>query len=154
MTTWIVLLRGINVGGNNRLAMSDLRELVSTLGHTEVSTYIQSGNIVMKSPRSDRQALAAEICDGIASSFGLAVSAVLRTPQELRSALAANPFTEAQDGTRVLIMFLSGAPSEDAIALLERDRFHPDRFEVVGSELYGHYPDATRSPTCASCSTR
>ena len=141
MTTWIVLLRGINVGGNNRLAMSDLRELVATLGHTVVSTYIQSGNIVMKSPRADREALAAEICEGIESSFGLVVSAVLRTPQELGAALAANPFTDAQDGTRVLIMFLSAAPSEDAIALLERDRFHPDQFEVVGSELYGHYPD-------------
>lgn len=141
MTTWIVLLRGINVGGANRLAMADLRELVATLGHTEVSTYIQSGNIVLKSSQSDRQALATEICDGIASSFGLVVSAVLRTQPELRAALAANPFTDAQDGTRVLITFLSEVPPDGAIALLEPGRFQPDRFELVGSELYCHYPD-------------
>ncbi|MGZ7011012.1 MAG: DUF1697 domain-containing protein, partial [Ilumatobacteraceae bacterium] len=56
MATWIVLLRGINVGGANRLGMADLRALVGSLGHTSVSTYIQSGNIVLTSARSDRAA--------------------------------------------------------------------------------------------------
>jgi uncharacterized protein (DUF1697 family) len=140
VTTWIVLLRGINVGGNNRLAMSDLRELVTTLGHTDVSTLIQSGNVVMTSPRSDRSTMASEICAGIATSFGPKVSAVLRTPDELRAALANNPFT-TDDGTRVLITFLSDEPSPTDVAVLEGDRFLPDRFEVVGSELYGYYPN-------------
>jgi uncharacterized protein (DUF1697 family) len=141
MTTWIVLLRGVNVGGANRVAMADLRELVATLGHTGVSTYIQSGNIVMTSSRSDRAVMAGEICAGIEASFGPKVSAVLRTPDELRVALAANPFTIAEDGTRVLITFLSDSPSPGDVALLERDRFLPDQFEVVGSELYGYYPN-------------
>jgi uncharacterized protein (DUF1697 family) len=140
MATWIVLLRGVNVGGKNKVAMSGLRELVTTLGHTEVSTYIQSGNIVMTSPRSDRSAVAAEICAGIEKTFGPKVFAVLRQRDELSAALAANPFT-TDDGTRVLITFLSDAPSPDDIALLERDRFLPDQFEVVGSELYGYYPN-------------
>jgi uncharacterized protein (DUF1697 family) len=140
MATWIVLLRGVNVGGANRLAMSDLRNLVATLGHTDVSTYIQSGNIVMTSARSDRETIAEEMCAGIATSFGHKVSAVLRTPDELRAALAANPFA-SDEGTRVLITFLSAAPSPDDIAVLERDRFVPDQFEVLGSELYGYYPN-------------
>ncbi|MGZ4680257.1 MAG: DUF1697 domain-containing protein, partial [Ilumatobacteraceae bacterium] len=92
MATWIVLLRGINVGGANRLGMGDLRALVGSLGHTSVSTYIQSGNIVLTSARSDRAAMAAEICVGIDRAPGLSVSAVLRTPEELRAALATNPF--------------------------------------------------------------
>jgi uncharacterized protein (DUF1697 family) len=141
MATWIVLLRGINVGGANRLAMADLRQLVTALGHTEVSTFIQSGNVVLKSRRADRSAMAHEICANIETSFGLAVSAVLRTPVELRSALSANPFATEADPTRVLVTFLSGVPVAEAAAKLEHDRFVPDRFELIGSELYGHYPN-------------
>jgi len=143
MATWVVLLRGVNVGGANRLAMSDLRDLVGSLGHSEVATYIQSGNVVLKSPRDDRAAVAAEICDGIRSSFGLGVSAVLRTPGELRAAIATNPFrAEAQaDAGHVHITFLSSAPEPDRVAQLEADRFMPDRFALIGSELYLHYPN-------------
>jgi uncharacterized protein (DUF1697 family) len=141
MATWIVLVRGINVGGANRLAMADLRQLVTALGHTEVSTFIQSGNVVLKSPRTDRSAMTNEICSHIESSYGLAVSAVLRTPVELRSALWANPFSTEPDPTRVLVTFLSDEPAPEAVAKLEPDRFAPDRFELMGSELYGHYPN-------------
>ena len=140
MATWIVLLRGVNVGGANRLSMADLRKAMTGLGHTDVSTYIQSGNIVLTSPRADRVELAAEICGAVNSTFGLSVSAVLRTHNELRAALAANPF-EGEESTRVLIMFLSDAPAPEDLTLLERDRFLPDRFELVGSELYGLYPN-------------
>jgi uncharacterized protein (DUF1697 family) len=141
MAMWVVLLRGINVGGANRLAMSDLRDVLTSLGHSDVSTYIQSGNVVVTSPRSDRTSMAAEIRSAIEHAHGLAVSAVLRTPDELRAALAANPFTSESDATRVLITFLSDVPSPDDVALLEPDRFVPDRFELVGSELFGHYPN-------------
>jgi len=143
MTTWVVLLRGVNVGGANRLAMSDLRDLVGGLGHSEVVTYIQSGNVVLKSPRDDRAAVAAEICEGIRSTFGLTVSAILRTLDELRAAVAANPFrAEAQlDATRVHITFLSAVPEADRAAQLEPDRFGPERFALVGDDLYLHYPN-------------
>jgi uncharacterized protein (DUF1697 family) len=140
MATWIVLLRGVNVGGANRLAMADLRALVDSLGHTAVSTYIQSGNIVLTSARSDRRALAAEICAGIEQMHGLSVSAVLRTPEELRAALAANPFTTEPEATKVLITFLSDVPAPEQLAKLEGDRFVPDRFQLLGSEIYLHYP--------------
>jgi uncharacterized protein (DUF1697 family) len=140
MATWIVLLRGVNVGGANRLAMADLRALIGSLGHTAVSTYIQSGNIVLTSARSDRHALAAEICAGIGQLHGLSVSAVLRTPEELRAALAANPFTTEPEATKVLITFLSEVPAAENLAKLEGDRFAPDRFQLLGSEIYLHYP--------------
>ncbi len=140
MATWIVLLRGVNVGGANRLAMADLRALMGSLGHTSVSTYIQSGNIVLTSARSDRTSLAAEMCAGIEQAHGLSVSAVLRTPEELRAALAANPFTTEPEATKVLITFLSDVPAPEHLATLERDRFTPDRFQLLGSEIYMHYP--------------
>jgi uncharacterized protein (DUF1697 family) len=141
MATWIALLRGINVGGANRLSMTDLRALVESLGHTDVTTYIQSGNVVLTSSRSDRPAMIAEISAGIEREHGLSVSVILRTPEELRAALAANPFDIEPDGSRVMITFLSHVPSSELIAGLEPDRFTPDRFELRDSELYGHYPN-------------
>jgi uncharacterized protein (DUF1697 family) len=141
MATWVVLLRGVNVGGANRLAMADLRSVVTSLGHTRVATYIQSGNIVLSSAKADRTALAAEICTAIERAHGLIVSAVLRTPDELRKSLANNPFTGAADTARVLITFLSAAPRAVDVERLEAQRFLPDRFELRGSDLYGHYPN-------------
>jgi len=141
MSTWVVLLRGVNVGGANRLAMADLRNVVAALGHTEVSTYIQSGNVVLRSGRKDRAAMADEICAGIHAKAGLTVAAVMRTPKELRTSLAANPFAGAPDAARTLITYLSGTPAADDVARLETDRFLPDRFVLLGSELYGLYPN-------------
>jgi uncharacterized protein (DUF1697 family) len=139
MATWIVLLRGVNVGGANRLAMSDLRVLMTSLGHGDVSTYIQSGNVVITSTRTDREVMADEIRTGIVATFGLKVSAVLRTPDELRASLAANPFTTESDASRVLITYLSDVPAAADVLLLEQDRFLPDRFQLLGGELYGYY---------------
>lgn len=143
MATWVVLVRGINVGGANRLAMADLRAVVSSLGHTDVSTYIQSGNVVVDSPRSDRAEMAAEICAGIESRHGLKVFAVLRTAAELRAALASNPFAGEIDDARVMITFLSDKPDAAAVADLEPDRFLPDRFLVIGAELFAAYPNGS-----------
>jgi uncharacterized protein (DUF1697 family) len=140
MATWVVLLRGVNVGGANRLAMADLRALMTSLGHGGVATYIQSGNAVITSKRTDRAELAAEICAGIEAAHGLSVSAVLRTPAELRAALAKYPFADDAEGSR-LIAFLSAAPSADDAARLEPDRFLPDRFELHGSDLHLLYPN-------------
>ena len=141
MATWVVLLRGINVGGANRLAMADLRVVMTSLGHVDVSTFIQSGNVILTSSRSDRTTIATEISAAIEEAHGLNVTAVLRTPHELTASLAANPFRTEPEPSRVLVTFLSEAPSPVDIAKLEPDRFVPDRFELVGRELYAHYPN-------------
>ena len=65
----------------------------------------------------------------------------MRTPDELRAALAANPFITESEGSRVLITFLSDTPALRDAATLESDRFMPDRFELLGAELYAHYPN-------------
>jgi uncharacterized protein (DUF1697 family) len=59
MPTHVALLRGINLGGHNKVAMADLREVVTSLGHADVATYIQSGNVVFSTPQTDTAALAA-----------------------------------------------------------------------------------------------
>jgi uncharacterized protein (DUF1697 family) len=127
------------VGGANKLPMAGLRTFVADLGHGDVATYIQSGNVVMTSDRTDRAALADEICAGIKAEFALSVTAVLRTPKELQGAIVGNPFPDPGGESRVLITFFSERPKREDIAQLDRDRFAPDRFEVKGSELYGYY---------------
>lgn len=139
MTTWVVLLRGVNVGGK-KLVMSDLRSVISSLGHTDVSTYIQSGNALMTTPRTDRQALADEMAEEIERVHGLSTSVILRTADELSAALAANPFASVAETARVVITFLSDLPHPDDVDTLEPDRFAPDRFELRGTEMYAHYP--------------
>ena len=143
MAVWVVLLRGVNVGGANRLAMADLRDVVTSLGHSEVATYIQSGNVVLSTDRKDRAAMAEEICAGIKATSGLSVLAVLRTPKEMRASVAANPFEEVPAPARELITYLSAAPAADDIATLEPDRFLPDQFVLIGSELYGMYANGS-----------
>jgi uncharacterized protein (DUF1697 family) len=139
MATWVVLLRGINVGGKS-LPMAALREIMASLGHGDVSTYIQSGNALMNSDRSDRDELAEELSDEIERVLGLDVTVILRTPAELATALTVNPFRSVAETARVTITFLSAVPDPAAVAKLEPDRFAPDRFELIGSDLFMHYP--------------
>ena len=79
---FVALLRGVNVGGRT-LPMQQLRDLVASLGHTDVVTYIQSGNVLFGSGRDDRDAIAHEIRAAIDATVGHDVTVVLRTPAEL-----------------------------------------------------------------------
>ena len=144
MTTWVVLLRGVNVGGANKLAMADLRRLVACVRplrcrylHPERQHRVEVPQHQTERGSPPRSAPASK------QAHGLSVSAVLRTPEELRDSLAGNPFLGTVDAARVLITFLSDAPRADDVARLEPDRFLPDRFELRGSELYGYYPNGS-----------
>lgn len=92
---YVALLRGINVGRNKRVAMSALRELLGALGHTDVTTYLQSGNALFTSPRDDPAGLAREIERRVARDLGLEVAVMVRTGEELARVVAGNPFPSA-----------------------------------------------------------
>jgi uncharacterized protein (DUF1697 family) len=131
MATHVALLRGINVGGHNKLPMAELRALCEGLGWSDVRTYIQSGNVVFEAKRPDPEALARAIRE----SYGFEVPVILRTGPELVAARDAQPWGRA--GTEhATVVFLSARPAARAIAKLDPQRSPPDRFEVLGKEVH------------------
>ncbi|WP_298330881.1 DUF1697 domain-containing protein [Haloactinopolyspora sp.] len=142
MTRYIALLRGVNVGGRNKVAMPDLRALFEGLGHTDVATYINSGNVVFTSgtPELDQLQLAAAVEAELARRLGVEVAVIVRSSDEVTDAVQANPFPDA-DPSRLLIMFLAQAPDRaaiDQVAAVESGR---DESRVIGTNLFLHFPD-------------
>lgn len=141
MMAYLALLRGINLGSRNKIAMPQLRSLFVDLGHQDVATYVQSGNVVFTSSLSASE-IAPAIERGISDTFGLSISVVLRTRTELKRVAAGNPFLrKGTDFTSLHVMFLADAPSKQAVNSLDPDRSPADKFEVRGREIYLHYPN-------------
>lgn len=117
MTAWILLLRGINVGGAGKLPMASLREIIAGTGGEDVATYIQSGNAVFRSARP-RKALETAIADGIEAAHGFRPALFLLTAAEMGKALDGNPWPEAADDPKPMhIFFHDGAAKPDKAAL-------------------------------------
>lgn len=148
MATHVALLRGINLGGRNKVAMADLRVLVSELGHTEVSTYIQSGNVLFSAPPgADPDAVALAMTEAISAKLGVTAPVVVLTRDELASVVAANPFPGEPDLRRVHAIVLSGPPGPeltaklDAAAAQSAAKGSGDEIRVIGRTLYLHTPE-------------
>lgn len=107
MASHVALLRGINVGGRNKVPMADLREVVASLGHTGVSTYIQSGNVLFSTRDTDTAKLAAALESAIEERFGLWSSVVVLSRDELAQVLAANPYPDEPNPKMVHVVFLN-----------------------------------------------
>jgi uncharacterized protein (DUF1697 family) len=140
-TSCVALLRGINVGGKNKLPMADLRALFGTLGHEDVATYIQSGNVVFTSSAKPAR-VASDIADGIVKEFGLQVPVIVRTRTELAKVAKSNPYLAAgADVAKLHVTFLADRPTAASIATLDPDRCPPDEFIVTGKEIFMHLPN-------------
>lgn len=137
MPRYIGLLRGVNVGGKNTVPMAQLRALVTSLGHSEVTTYIQSGNIVFT---SEKPVTPKSLETAIATAVGVKIVVVLRTPAELKKIVKANPFSK-DDLSKVHVGFMAAKPPAAAVAQLDPEPFRPEEFVINGSELYLHLPN-------------
>ena len=136
LTTYVALLRGVNVGGNNRLLMAELRAHFASLGYLDVRTFIQSGNVIFRSAKAVRSDhLEAEI----ANQFDIVTPVVLRTAQQLATAVRRNPFPDV-DRARLHLGFLRQPPVADAVARLELEQFTPDEARVVRADVYLYLP--------------
>jgi uncharacterized protein (DUF1697 family) len=139
--TRVALMRGINVGGRNKLPMKDLAAVFEDVGCLDVRTYIQSGNVVLRGGPEPLERLASLVTERIAQRFGFRTPVVVRTAEQLRAAVEANPFLAASPDPRHLhVGFLAELPSSEAVAGLEPARSTIDRFAVRGREVYLHVP--------------
>ena len=140
MTNFVALLRGVNVTGHNRLRMPELRRLAEDLGHREVRTYIQSGNLVFAAAgpaptEEDR------LERGIRERFGLAVPVVLRTAAEWAAYAGGPPFPDAaeRDPSHLLLALSKAPPADGVLTALRARAAAGEQMELVGDALWIHY---------------
>jgi uncharacterized protein (DUF1697 family) len=138
MTAVICLLRGVNVGGHNMIKMDVLRALCESIGHLDVQTYVQSGNVVFQTKDRDAAKLAATIEDAIEKKHGFRPDVILRTAAEMREVIARNPFAKRKDiePGKLIVTFLDSEPAAEtkvAILALKPD---PEEIRMNGRELY------------------
>jgi uncharacterized protein (DUF1697 family) len=151
--THAALLRGINVGGHNKLPMADLRAIVAGLGFSDVATYIQSGNVVFgctdtdTDTDTDTASLAGALERAIAAASAVRPAVVVVSREELRSVVADNPYPEETDPKRLHVVFhREPIPAATVAAVREaeqlaRTKGSRDEATVIGSSLYLHTPD-------------
>ncbi|MAS08378.1 MAG: hypothetical protein CL534_27305 [Ahrensia sp.] len=140
MAIWIVLLRGINVGGKHVVPMKRLRELLEESGFSDVRTYIQSGNCVFGSDETDAGNVGQTIAGTIEREFGFRPSVFALTLDDLDAAIAANPFP-ADAGKALHLMFLDGAPADADLDGLRAIAPENEAAKIRGNVLYVYTPD-------------
>jgi uncharacterized protein (DUF1697 family) len=139
--SWVALLRGINLGARNKVSMADLKELFSDLGAEDVTTYVQSGNVLFRSSDA-RDALVRAIEQAIHERLGLEVTVLLRTDAELATLVGRNPFAgDESDVTKLHVTFLAKRPDRARTKALDEEQFAPDRFRVTPDAVYLHCPN-------------
>jgi len=141
MPVYVSFLRGVNVGGHNKIKMDALRELYRGLGFHDPRTYVQSGNVVFGAKQKGLKASALEAA--IEKAFGFRPGVVLRTAAELRQTVEHNPFAGREDinPALLLVSFLADAPTKQALAAVtalpvEREEVHP-----AGREIFIYFPE-------------
>ncbi|HEX6477180.1 MAG TPA: DUF1697 domain-containing protein [Acidimicrobiales bacterium] len=137
MPAYVVLLRGINLGGRNRVAMGTLRQVLSSSGHRDVQTYVQSGNIVLRS-RLQEKGLVADVHQHVSDTFGIDVGVMVRNGSQMAEVVANNPFLEpgVDHGRQLHVGFLDAVPDRRAMAALDPHRAPPDVLHPRGREIY------------------
>ena len=138
---YVALLRGINVGGKNKLPMAELRDIFAAAGCGAVKTYIQSGNVVFEASHDLAVRVPAIVSEAIRERFGYETAVVVRSGDEIRRVAASNPFDTSGDPRFLQVAFLEDTPGDEAVSRLDPQRSPPDAFEAKGRHVYLHYPN-------------
>lgn len=147
MRSHVALLRGINVGAHNRIAMSDLRDIATTLGPVDVATYIQSGNVVFTSPEMDGVALATALGQRIGEQLDVHPAVIVLTRDELAGVVTGNPYPDETNPKCLHVVFHRSDPGPDAATTLAaaeeraRGKGSWDQGTVIGRYVYLHTPN-------------
>src|SRR5687767_13790580 len=135
--TYVALMRGLNVGGNNLLPMKDLAAMFTKAGCSDVGTYIQSGNVIFRADRELAKSIPAAIAKTIAGRTKMRIPILVRTGAELRRVVEENPFLRrGADTDKLHVVFLADPPAKAAVAALDPQRSPPDELAVRGAEIY------------------
>ena len=141
MPTFVALLRGINLAGRNKVPMPALRSLVEGLGYNDVTTYIQSGNVVLTSTDGAAK-VGAAMRKAISKEFGIDVAVVVRSRQQLKAVVDGNPFLrKGTDPATLHVVFLADKPKADKVKALTAGDWGTDEVAVKGTEAYLNLPN-------------
>lgn len=144
MSTYVALLRAVNVGGRGKVAMADLRGWCDDIGFKDAVTYIQSGNVVFSAPVTDEERLSVALADRIEAGCGVRTSVIVRPASEMAELAGSNPFlVPGAEPRRLHVAFLADAPAAERVAALDPDRSPPDSFVVSGRHVYLSYPNGS-----------
>lgn len=134
---YAALLRAVNLGGNSKVSMAELRRVLAGLGYGDVGTHLQSGNAVFSSPGRPVAELEREIGEAIAEQLGINSTVMVRTGPELAETIVANPLQgRPENPSRFFVAFLGGEPDPSAAANVMARSFEPDRVWVTGRHAY------------------
>ncbi len=141
MNVYVSFLRGVNVGGHNKIKMDVLRELYGRLGFHDPQTYVQSGNVVFGAKEKNLKAKVLE--DGIEKAFGFRPGVVLRSAAELKRTVNANPFAkrEGLNPGLLLVSFLADTPGKAGVAALQALPVGSEEMHFAGPEIFIYFPD-------------
>jgi uncharacterized protein (DUF1697 family) len=143
MQTYISILRGINVSGQKKVNMKELKAMYEGLGFQNVVTYIQSGNVLFRFAKENEQALAKKIEDAVKATFGFDVPVLVLTEKELKATIKSNPFLKEKDiqTDKLHVTFLQDKPEAANIKKTEELDFSPDRFVISGKDVFVYCPN-------------
>jgi uncharacterized protein (DUF1697 family) len=143
MAVVISMLRGVNVGGRNKIGMQALRGLYEALKFEGPRTYVQSGNIIFRTREKISPALVKKIQNAIEREFACRPEVILRTTDEFRKAVAATPFASHRglEPGKILVTFLAAEPGPEARASLLKLKSYPEELHLKGRELYIYFPN-------------
>jgi uncharacterized protein (DUF1697 family) len=142
-STYVALLRGINLSGHKIVKMDRLRKMFEEMGFAEVKTYIQSGNVVFNAPARDSVSLAKKIEERIVRQFGFPVPVLVKTAAEVGDVIKNNPLVKEKgiDVSKLHVTFLSSAPEKSALKMLDGIDAEEDRFYCAGEAVYLYCPN-------------
>jgi uncharacterized protein (DUF1697 family) len=143
MAVIISMLRGVNVGGHNKIKMEGLRALCESLKLRDAQTYVQSGNVIFRTDERDMSRLAKRIEDGIERKFGFRPNVILRTVTQMREVIARNPFAKRRgiEPGKLLVSFLASDPGEEGREKLRQMKCDPEELRIEGREIYIYFPN-------------
>jgi uncharacterized protein (DUF1697 family) len=142
VTAYVALLRGINVGRHRRVAMADIKKALAVAGHSDVTSVLQSGNLLLPEVGIAAARLETAIETALSDRLGLDIDVIVRSARALEKVLGTNPFRKRDvDPNELFVAFLKKRPPRSAVSNLEHATFGEDEFVLAGTEIYLRYPN-------------